>query len=149
MRHIKDAQLKSGENIRIYQSDTLIDSKAVSLMLRLYADLIDNKFTLGSYFGFNKDSSIIWAEHDNKAIGGICYKNNYDIFQCWIEFSFTHPEWRNKGVNYFCHTELEEICKYGNIQYISSQVNVNNIARIKSCEKVGLKPTFYRMHKVI
>lgn len=149
MKMVKSVSLKTGEDIKIYHSDTLIDSKAVSLMFRLYADLIDNKFTLGNYFGFNKDNSIIWAECDNMVVGGICYKNNLELFQCWIEFSFTHPDWRNKGINYVCHFELEEICKSSNIRHIASQVSVNNISRIKSCEKVGLKPTFYRMNKVI
>lgn len=140
--------LKNGKIAKIYYSNGLSTCRAVPLMLRTYADLIDEGFNIENSISFFNGSEIIWAEYDNMPIGGICFtKTTQGIIQNWISLSFTDLGWRNLGVNFICHRELEKLTIDAGIRYISSFVHVNNTSRIKSCEKVGMTAEFYRMSK--
>jgi GNAT superfamily N-acetyltransferase len=139
--------LNNGKIAKIYHTTGVRECPAVPLMLRVYADLIDSGFNLRSSLSFTNSSSMIWIEHYEKVIGGICFETWGDSKTHWISLSFTDPEWRGQGVNRHCHNKLEELTRDNGFLYIASLVNVNNKARIATCEKLGLVPEFYRMSK--
>jgi len=139
--------LKNGKIAKIFHTTGIRECPAVPLMLRLYADLIDSGFNLRSALSFSNSSSMVWLEHDGKVVGGICFEVWGDSKTHWISFSFTDPEWRAQGINQHCHNKLEELTRDKEFLYIASLVNVNNKARIATCEKLGLTPEFYRMSK--
>lgn len=141
--------LKDKSIVNIYYSTNLFHCTATSLLLKSYAELIDNNLSIGNSISFGNDSQVIWAENVGKPVGGICFNVRKDLLQVWINFSFTENSWKGKGVNYECHMALEKYMRENNLSNIASHVSANNISRLKSCEKVGLKPTFYRMEKFI
>jgi GNAT superfamily N-acetyltransferase len=141
--------LKNGKTAHLFHSTGIRECPAVPLMLRVYADLIDSGFNIRSSLSFTNTSSMIWAECDGKVIGGICFEVWGESKTHWISLSFTDPEWRAQGINQHCHTKLEELTRDSGFMYVASLVNVNNKARIATCEKLGLKPEFYRMSKRI
>ena len=144
-----EVTLKSGKIAKLYHHEDLRDARAVPLMLRTYAEMIDKGFNIRYGLGFTNDSSMIWAEVDNVPVGGICFvKWGYSKTH-WIALSFTDPAWRGEGINYHCHMELEQLTRERGFLYIASLVSVNNLPRIKSCERVGLQKEFYRMSKRI
>ena len=65
----------------------------------------------------------------------------------WIVFSFTEPVFRQQGVYSALHVELERRLRALNVTDLASHVHVDNKVRQISCEKVGMVPEFYRMHK--
>lgn len=139
---------KSGKEVKVYHK-RIAESSAVTLMLRCYAELIEAGFNIKSSIGFSNECQIIWCEYLDKPIGGICFQELPVISQAWINFSFTDTIWRQQGINTICHRYLENYMVKRNLKTVSSHVHVNNIARIKSCEKVGMFPEFYRMSKNI
>lgn len=142
------AQLKDGRIAQIYYSNGFAECRAASLILRTYAELIDKGFNIEYSLSIFNSAEIIWAEFDNKPIGGICYfKQTGIITQNWILLSFTDPDWRGLNVNSICHYELEKLSLKNGIHYISSMVHIKNTSRIRSCEKVGMVGDFYRMSK--
>ena len=143
---LSDDVLSNSIAVKAYYAKTA-ESRAASLMLRLYADLIDSGFAIG--VAIPNNSHIIWLEQNNAPIGGICYSIQPELSQAWIIFSFTMPAYRGLGVNQVCHKYLEADMKKRGLAFIGSHVHIDNISRLKSCDKVGLKPNFYRMHKAI
>jgi hypothetical protein len=149
MRILKeDAVLKNGKVAKIFYSNTLTECKATKLILKVSIELIEKGFAIENGISIFNMAEVIWAECDEIPIGGICYyKYQHGVLQNWILLSFTDSEWRGLDVNFICHTELEKLTQQSGINYITSLVHVNNTARIKSCEKVGMKGEFYRMSK--
>jgi len=145
MNFISAELLSDGTEIKIYQSNTLPQSPATAFLLKNFSELMINKFVPSYGIPFNNDNSILWSEANGEVAGGLCYSIDKMVNRCWIEFSFTEHQFRKKGMYKVLHTQLENICKSKNINTIANYVHVDNQARLKSCESVGMKPHFIRM----
>lgn len=141
--------LNDGTIATLMHAESLTFCRATPLLLREYANMIDNGYNTGNYLSFDNTSSVLWLEVEGDPIGGICYTVRKEVSQVFIAFSFTSPQWRKRGVNTTVHYELEKIMRDKNLNNILSFVSINNTPRIKSCEKVGMFPTHYRMGKVL
>ena len=104
---------------------------------------------LRPFTAHNSKHKVVYAVHEgvNVVMGGIVYALNADTSTGWIVFSFTEPEWRQKGVYAALHVELEKIMVGAGMDSLASHVHVDNTVRQTSCEKVGMVPEFYRMNK--
>jgi hypothetical protein len=136
----------SGEEVKIYFQDNLTGCPALSLFLKVYAEIIDKKYCHPSVVWSNK-SSMVWAEKNGKVVGGICFEYNSENRIGWIILSFTEELERGKRINQILQNVFEKIIKQNGGERIGSLVHIDNISRQKSAERVGLKPVFYRMEK--
>jgi len=129
------------------QNELLEGSAALPAFLRAYAELLDlgwgRPFTV-----HNEKHKVCYAKSDSgNVMGGIVYGMNPLTKLGWIVFSFTVPEFRRQGVYTRLHREVELLMTRGGMTDLASHVHVDNEAQIKSCERVGKKPEYYRMHK--
>ena len=141
---------KNNNQIDIYSSKLAL-SPAFSLILRTYAEIVEKKLA-PPHINLDNTDSVIWAQrNDGTILGGICYKfgDKEDWNSAYIQLSFTADSSRGLGINALCHPYLEQDAKSSGYTRVMSMVHVNNQARLRSAEKVGLKPMFYVMYKQI
>lgn len=134
-----------GNEIIIYKQDTLNMCPALSLFLKVYAETIDSGYN--NSVPFYNDYRMVWAEENNKVIGGICYEYRQPVRMGWIVLSFTGENHRGRGINEILHKYMEDDLRKLGAYRVCSYVSMNNQSRLKAAEKVGLKPQFYRMNK--
>jgi GNAT superfamily N-acetyltransferase len=127
--------------------DLLEGSPALAPFMRNYAELIANGWAR-PFTPHNNKHKVVYATDPNGTVmGGIVYAIMQETFTGWIVFSFTEPEFRKQGVYTALHAELERRLRASNVTDLASHVHVDNKVRQISCEKVGMVPEFYRMHK--
>jgi GNAT superfamily N-acetyltransferase len=137
-----------GNSINIWHQENLNMCRALSLFLKVYAETIDEGFSNSVPF-HNDNSRMVWAELNGIVVGGICYEYKQSLNMGWIVLSFTDPQYRGRGINKILHEYMEnDIKKLGGYR-VCSYVSINNEKRLKAAEKVGLKPQFYRMQKLL
>jgi GNAT superfamily N-acetyltransferase len=139
----------TGAQLNISFTDMITGSCAMSLFLKTYAEIIDTAFAapMITWAEVNKSHCIYATDSNNLVIGGIVFEYRHFARGGWITLSFTHPENRGRRINQILHKYLEEFIRLRGGDHIASQVHVNNTARLRSSERVGLKPQYYRMYK--
>ena len=148
MKLIDNILDRNNNPIEIWSSQ-LSFSPAFSLVLRTYAEIVEKKLA-PPQLNLDNTDSVIWAQRpDSTILGGICYKFKEDWNSAYIQLSFTAESSRGLGINSMCHPYVERDAKSLGYSKIMSMVHINNEPRLKSAEKVGLKPLFYMMHKNI
>ena len=134
--------------LNIWMQDNLNMCPALSLFLKVYAETIDEGFSNSVPF-YGDNSRMVWAESDGVIVGGICYEYKPSLRMGWIVLSFTDNKYRGRGINQILHEYMEkDIKKLGGYR-VCSYVSINNEKRLRAAEKVGLKPQFYRMQKIL
>ena len=126
--------------------DNLNMCPALSLFLKVYAETIDRGLS-NPVPVFSDNYRMVWAEMNGEVVGGICYEYRPKVKTGWIILSFTDPKYRGQGLNRLLHDHMEQNIKELGGNRVCSYVSINNESRLKSAEKVGLKPQFYRMNK--
>jgi|LauGreStaDraftv2_3_1035109.scaffolds.fasta_scaffold125827_1 GNAT superfamily N-acetyltransferase len=157
MQQIDQTTTKNNVPVQIWESITLDWTPVLSMVLRTYAEIVDNKFATPSVdplsFGKkrHKLTKVIWAQlEDGTPLGGIYYHLPKNVNQpAFILLSFTSPDHRGQGINSLCHNYLEQDCIKSGYKRLASNVHLNNESRLKSTVKVGMKPIFYTMYKKI
>ena len=134
------------KDITIHVQDNLNMCPALSLFLKVYAETIDRGYS-NPVPVFSDNYRMVWAELNGEVLGGICYEYRPKVKTGWIILSFTAPKYRGQGLNETLHQRMEENIKELGGKRVCSYVSINNESRLKSAEKVGLKPQFYRMNK--
>lgn len=148
MKLLKSAVDKKAELLDIYWMDNLIMCPALSMLLKVYAEMIDRGHS-NPFFTWSNKNRVVWAQKGNQIVGGICYEYDAGGRIGWIVLSFTDPEFRGRGINELLHYAMEDDVKRLGGDRICSLVHIDNISRQKSAEKVGLRPQFYRMNKFL
>jgi hypothetical protein len=140
---------KLGTPIEIWQSSSIQHTPCVPLILKVYQELLD-KAWVPSVIPFRPSQQVVWLQDTGgKVLAGIVYEYQSDFLNGYLVLSFTDPDYRGRGLNEICHHCYEINCKKQGAVTLSSFVHVDNIARIKSAEKVGMLPKFYKMQKDI
>ncbi len=138
---------KNGDELILFYSDSISNTPVVALFLKVYAEIIE-KGWCNPTIPFANSNKVVWAERaDGSIAGGVCFEITPHNQTGWIILSFTAPEERGKGINAICHTAFEKASKKLGATQISSLVHMDNASRLRSSEKVGFKPQYYRMHK--
>jgi len=135
--------------LTVYQSDSIVATPPFLLMFECFMEIANRGWAT---FGmpFRNSSSVIWIENDSaQVVGGICYETIDDRKEGWITLSFTSPNFRGQGINSIAHEYFENICRAKGMRHIGSIVHKDNVDRLKSAQKVGLNPDYYRMIKKI
>jgi hypothetical protein len=115
----------------------------------VYAELIDKDWAPAS-FPFKPTNRVVWIQDPaGVVLAGIAYEYMAEQRNGYLVLSFTNPEYRGRGLNEICHNCYEADCKKLGAVILSSLVAVDNVSRIRSAEKVGMLPKFYRMQKNI
>ncbi len=144
---IKETVDKNNEKVILYSSDSLSFTPVIPLMLRVYAEIVEKKFSL-PIITFNNSSKVVWAERENKkVVGGICYEYRPEVKCGWLILSFTDLDERGKGINALVHELYESNCKKFGATHLSSYVHLNNKSRLESLKSVGLIPYMYKTYK--
>lgn len=148
---IEDTIDKLGNEIEIWYSESLEHSPTVGSFFSVWTELIVKGWiTSAQAFSFKPTLKVVWAQSKQGVIqGGIAYDYLEDKKLGWIWLSFTVPEFRGREINQICHRFFESDCKKRGATSIGSFVNVDNQSRLRSAQKVGMMPRFYRMHKDI
>ncbi len=114
------------------------------------AELIDNKFAF-PMTSWSDDDGAVYAVDGDKILGHIVYSigarsgNNPSV--CYITLSAVDPDCRSRGIYTILHKHFEAKAKELGCTAISSHIHKNNSVRLKSAEKVGMRPVFHYMFK--
>lgn len=135
---LKTTTDKYGNILKIYHSHTLSNCKAVSLMLKCYAELIDKNYHNGdNSLYFDKHHEIVWVECDENAIGGLYYKIIQEKNISWSTFGFAEPTQRGSGAIYACHYAQEEYLKTKGIYKMQGLISFTNTPSINFSKNFG------------
>jgi GNAT superfamily N-acetyltransferase len=138
---------KNGKEINICRVDKISMSPVYTFFLRQIADLIDNRHAY-PVSTWNDSCGAIYAEENGNILGHIVYDaNKADVL--WIVLSAVDEDHRGRGIYTILHRYFEKTAKELNFNFISSHIHINNTVRLKSAEKVGMKPVYYYMAKKI
>jgi len=132
----------------VYFSDRLHNCPALSILLRTYSEILDKGWATEN-LPFNNKNRVVWAQREDKIIGGMCYEYFQDNNFAHILLSFVDPEDRGKRIVNGIHEIVQRDCKKLGATTIGSWVHVDNISVQKSVERRGYKPQFIRMIKPI
>jgi hypothetical protein len=129
--------IEPDDTLITYHTFGLSDCRAVPLMLRVYADMIDSGHNGDYSVHFNNDHEIVWAEYNGKPIGGIYYivRNNREI--AWNTFVFVDNKWRSYRILPYCYEGLVSILLERNIKELHAYINVTNTRGIEFSRSVG------------
>ena len=146
-KKVKTLPDKNGNMLDFYQSDSIAFTPALSLFLKVYAEIIDKGFGLPR-IDFNNDTRVVWAQYlDGKVAAGIAYEYQADKRCGWVVLSFTNPDDRGKGIHKMLHPLYEEDSRSLGATHLSSYVNVNNTVRLATLKSVGFQPIVYKTFK--
>jgi hypothetical protein len=149
MNVVKQTLDKTGETVLLMKSDSLSFTPVIPLMLRVYAEIVENGFAQ-PLITFSNSSKVVWAERkDGTVLGGICYEYRPEAKCGWLILSFTDKEHRGKGINGLVHEIYETDCRRLGATHLSSFVNLNNTSRLESLKSVGMIPQMYKTYKQI
>jgi len=149
--HLATEQDKLGNSIDILHTDKIGMSPIFTFFLRQMAELIDNKFAFPVTTWTDNDSAV-YAVDGDKILGHIVYSRggltgNESVL--YITLSAVNPECRGRGIYTLLHKHFENKAKELGCSAISSHIHKNNSVRLKSAEKVGMRPVFHYVFKKI
>jgi hypothetical protein len=149
MQKLSTSVDKLGNPIEIWLSTTVQHTPCISLILQVYNELLEKNWVL-PVIPFRPSNQVVWIQDTNsKVLAGIIYEYQPEFLNGYLVLSFTDPDYRGRGLNEICHSCYEINCKKLGAVTLSSFVHLDNIDRIRSAEKVGMLPKFYKMHKDI
>lgn len=151
-RRVGEEQDSQGNTMTVWESESLGGTRAMGLFMSTYAELIDKGYATPhmSWMDGNKINVVyLYDEQQQQVAGGIAFDYRPVSREGWILLSFTAPEFRGRRINQIAHRYFENIIRRRGGYKIASHVHVNNQARLRASERVGLKPEFYRMSKRI
>lgn len=139
------------DTIKVWTNTQLAGSRAMPLFLKTYAEIMEKDF--GRPFmacdDINKLDVVFCTDMEDNVLGGITWTYKELFREGWMILSFTDPDQRGRRINEVCHMYLEKMVKQRGGDKIGSYVNVDNATRLRSIERTGMKPQFYRMAKYI
>jgi RimJ/RimL family protein N-acetyltransferase len=151
-KHIAEAVDHTGNSLTVWRCEHLGGTRAMPLFLSTYAELMQKGYASPhmSWTDGNKLQVVyLFDELAQQVAGGIAFEYRAVNREGWIVLSFTDPAYRGRRINQLAHQYFEEAIQQLGGNKIASHVHVTNEARLKSAEKSGFKPEFYRMTKRI
>ena len=149
MKKIKDIIDSDGNALELWSSLHLSHTPCFALFLRTFAELVEKQLITPA-INFKNNNRVVWFQNNSgRVLGGIAYEFIQETLTGWLVLSFTDPEFRGQGINKLCHDYYEKDCKELGAVQLGSIVNITNQSRIKSAQKVGMVPEYYRMIKKI
>jgi hypothetical protein len=138
-------QDNQNNSIQIFRVDSIAMSPVYTFFIRQMAELIDKGFGF-PVTSWDDSCGAVYAMQDNKILGHIVYDSRKEG-SLWITLSAVDESCRGRGIYTILHKYFEQTAREKKCWLISSHVHVKNSIRLKSAEKVGMKPVFYFMAK--
>jgi hypothetical protein len=151
-RQTGDEIAPNGNKLTVWESEQMGGSRAMPLFMKTYAELMDSGHatTHMSWIDGNKIHVVyVFDEVTQQVAGGIAFEYRVVAREGWIILSFTDPSYRGQRINQTVNGYFENIIRARGGYKIASHVHVGNTSRLKSAERAGLAPEFYRMAKRI
>lgn len=121
-------------------------SPVLPVYLREYANLIDAGLSR-PYTVHTDASQVLYAEVEDKIVGGIVFNLSKDNSSCWIVMSFVIEAYRKQKINTQLYEALEQRLRNQGITRVESNVHVDNKIMQNAAFKRGMMPSFLRMSK--
>ena len=147
--HLATTTDKLGNTIDILHTDKIGMSPIFTFFLRRVAEVIDKKFAF-PMTTWTDDDSAVYAVQGDKILGHIVYsKGGYTGNEnvLYITLGAIDPECRGRGIYTILHQHLEETGKKLGCSAITSHIHKNNVAGMKSAEKLGKRTLFNYVFK--
>lgn len=141
-----------GNALNIWYCNNLGGSPCMPLFLRTWGEIMDSGFSRKyiSWGEGNKYKAVYCTSEDNsKVLGGIAFEYLSNRQEGWIILSFTDTKERGRRINQVMHKYFEKAVRRMGGTRIGSHISVNNTSRLKAAERVGFKPAYYRMEKML
>lgn len=139
---------KFGRDVTIKIVDKLFSYAPLCVFfLKQQSKLLENGYALPTPQLDDTTSGAVFAEYEGEILGHIVFNHYIKRGSLWIVLSAVDESQRGKGIYTILHRHFEDIAKSKKCWYISSHIHVDNHVRLKSAEKVGMKPFFYFMFK--
>lgn len=139
---------KNGNDITIKLVDKLLSySPLCAFFLRQQSKLLESGYAFPTPQLDDTTSGAVFAEENGEILGHIVFNHLEKRGTLWIILSAVDESQRGRGIYTMLHKHFEEIAKAKDCWYISSHIHIDNHVRLKSAEKVGMKPFFYFMFK--
>ena len=146
-RQIKTSVDTKGTSLKIYWTDSLGGSPVMPLFLRSYADVIEKGWA-NPYIAWSNKNRAVWIEtEDAKVIAGICYEFSPDNHMGWLVLSFVDEAYRGRRLYSLMREIVDEDLRKQGADRVCSLIHVDNESMLKSAERTGMRPQFYRMYK--
>ncbi len=140
---------KLGIDVEIKFCPILGGSPSMTFFLTHFVKLLESGHTHPHVNGGNRCKAV-YASINDKIVGQITFEILDDYSKTtWINLSAIDPEYRRRGIYNLLHKHLESMMLQLGSRKLASNVHVDNTARQASCQKVGMKPVYYRMEKEI
>lgn len=140
---------KTGTEVTVMYCPVVGGTKCMTFFLQQFVKLIENGYAHPHITGNNKLKAI-YATIDGKIVGQITFDVQDDYAKTtWINLSSVDENYRSRGIYNILHRHLEEFMPQFGSRKLASFVHVDNLTRQASCNRVGMKPVYYRMEKDI
>ena len=145
---IKQTQTAQGKTIEIWHSEQLAMSEAMLPFLQAYTEVLEKGWAT-LFFPWNESNKfgVVYAKADGKVVSGIAYEYRQVLREGWVLLSFTHPDYRGQHLNEIVHGPFEAIMREKGALKLASHIHQDNTSALKSAERVGRVPVFYRLQK--
>lgn len=139
---------KFGNDITIKIVDKLLSySPLCAFFLKQQSKLLENGHSFPTPQLDDSTSGAVFAEENGEILGHIVFNHLEKRGTLWIILSAVDESQRGRGIYTMLHRYFEQVAKAKSCWYISSHIHIDNHVRLKSAEKVGMKPFFYFMFK--
>jgi RimJ/RimL family protein N-acetyltransferase len=147
-KRFKETQDKQGNSIWLFQNDLIEFTPAFLPIWKAWIEVYEKGWAI-QRIHFGNNTSVMWAERPNgKFCGAINYRWISDDKAIWILMTTTEDDERGKGINTVLQEEVERRGKEKHgATNVGSTIHAENIAALRSAEKMGRLPIFYRTHK--
>jgi len=147
-KFIEETQDKQGNTIAIWHSEQLANSEAMLPFLQAYTEIMERGWA-ALFIPWNETNKfgVVYAKLGDRVVGGIAYEYRQVLREGWVLLSFTHPEHRGQHLNSIIHGYFETIMREKGAIKLASHIHKDNIGALKSAERVGRVPVFYRLQK--
>ncbi len=138
---------KLGTDVTLWYCPVLGGTPSAHFFLAQFVNLMDRGYSHSHVAGNNRCKAV-YATINDRIVGQITFELLDDYAKTtWITLSAVDEEFRGRGIYTLLHRHLEAMMIQLGSRKIASLVHVNNKERQASCQKVGMKPIYYRMEK--
>ena len=148
-KKISQDTTNDGRELQIWYSESVNSSKAISLILKVYSELIAKGFA-GSFANLDdwQNCNVIYStdEHDN-ILGGMVIEYRAEGRESFQHLNFTNPMFRGGRISTISRKWHQIVTMNRGGNKISSTIMVDNETSKKTAARDGMKFCYVRMYK--
>ena len=145
---LEETQDAQGNPVAIWHSETLANSEAMLPFLRAYTELMEKGWAT-LFFPWNESNKfgVVYAKSGDQVVGLIAYEYRQILREGWVLLTYTDPAHRGRHLNSIIHRYFETLMREKGALKLASHIHKDNASALKSAERVGRVPVFYRLQK--